>query len=209
MAGDLRGGGADGGVITLQPFERLLFERAGKESAFQRVQLARYVVVLVKVAVVKHLGKNLFRQDVLNQHLAHIGIAQQRVDGLLRVQQKPLFGGAEFSVAAVRLLNHAAQCGQHGGQIGFELLHSAAEIGNLRALIAKKQLEQFLQGHRVVHRAAHHLLAVLPQHASDVVAKDDVVLRIAFFEFLDHFRIQVVLRVFGFPIAHRHAQRVQ
>lgn len=66
MAADLRGGGANGGVVGLQALERLLLERAGEEGAFERVQLAGDVVVLVEVAVVEDLGEDLFGQDVLD-----------------------------------------------------------------------------------------------------------------------------------------------
>jgi hypothetical protein len=75
VAADLRGGGADGCVVRFQALERVLLQRAREKGAFQRVQLAGDVVVLVKVALIEDVGKDFLGQDVLDQHLAHVGLA--------------------------------------------------------------------------------------------------------------------------------------
>ena len=49
----------------------------------------------------------------------------------------------------------------------------------------------------------------MPQHSDRVIAEDDVVLRVTFPEFFDDFSVQVVARVFGFPVTQRHTQFVQ
>jgi hypothetical protein len=209
VAADLRGGGADGGVVGFQALERVLLERAGEEGAFQRVQLAGDVVVLVEVAVVEDVGKDFLGQDVLDQHLAHVGLAQRGVDGLLRVGEKPGLRRAEVGIAGLLLVDHGAQGLQHGGQVGLELLHRGAEIGDLLALEAEEQLEQLLQLGGVGHVAAQHLFLVLDEHGGAVVAEDDVVLRIALLELLGDLFVQVVGGVLGLPVAQRHAQLVQ
>lgn len=76
-------------------------------------------------------------------------------------------------------------------------------------LEAKEKFEQPLQRCGVVDLAAQHLLAVLPEHKAGVVAEDDVVLRVAFSEFLGDLGVQIVVGVFRFPVAQRHAQLVQ
>ena len=209
VAADLRSGGADGSVVGFQTLECLLFERACEEGAFQRIQLARHVVVLVEVAVVKHLGEDFFGQDVLDQHLAHIGVAQRGVDGLLRMQQELVFRRTEAGVLFVFPFDHFAQRLQHGGQVGLELLHRRPKTRDLGPLETEEQLEQFGQGLRVGHVAAQDFGAVLPEHGNCVVAEDDVVLRITPFELLADFFVQVIVGVFGFPVAQRHAQLVQ
>ena len=110
---------------------------------------------------------------------------------------------------AARCVDHVAQRLEHRRQIGLELLDRLAEIGDLRPLVAEEQLEQLLQLRRVVDAAAHHLLLVLDQDRFVRVLEDDVVLRIALAEFLLDLLVEVVLLVLGFPIAERHAQRVQ
>jgi len=209
VAADLRGGGADGGVVTLQALERLALERAGEEGAFQRVQLAGHVVVLVKVAVVEHLGEDFFGQDVLDQHLAHVGIGQRGVDGFLRVHEEFFFGRAKAGVALVRGFDHLAQRAEHGRQIGLELIHGGAKARNFGPLESEEEFEQFRQRNGVNHGAAHDLLPVLDEHHGGVVAEDDVVLRVTFFEFLGDLFVQIVGGVFGFPVAQWHAQLVQ
>ena len=54
----------------------LLLQRAGEEGRLQLVELARDVVLLVEVAVVEDLGEDFLGQDVLDQHLAHIGVGR-------------------------------------------------------------------------------------------------------------------------------------
>ncbi len=209
VAADLRGGGADGGVVGFQAFERLLLQAAGEELGFQRVQFARHVVVLVEVAVVEHLGEDFLGQDVLDQHLAHVGFGEAGVDGFLRVCQEFLLGLAEAGVGRMLALDHLAQRFQHGRQVGLELLHRRAEIGDLGPLEAEEQFEQLGQRLGVGHVAAQYLVAVLPQDGGDIVAKDDVVLRVALLELLAYLFVEVVAFVLGFPVAERHAQFVQ
>ena len=165
--------------------------------------------MLVKVAVVKHLGENFFGEDVLDQHFAHIGIGEARVDGFLRVGQEFLFGLAEAGIGFVLALDHLAQRVQHHGQIGLELLHRRAETGDFGPLKAEKKFEQLGQPGGVRHVAAQDFVFVLHQNGSHIVGKDDVVLRIAFFEFLADLFVEVVARVLGFPVAQRHTQFVQ
>lgn len=146
---------------------------------------------------------------MLDQHLAHVGVGERRIDGLLRVGQKFFFGGTKVFVAAVRAVDHLAQGVQHGGQIGLELYDGSAKAGDLGALVVKEKPEQFFECGGVVHRAAHHLLPVLPKHNGGVVAEDDVVLRIAFPELLGDLLIEVISRVLGLPVTQGHAQLVQ
>jgi hypothetical protein len=98
---------------------------------------------------------------------------------------------------------------QHGGQVGLELLHRGAEVGDLLALEAEEQLEQLLQLGGVGHVAAQHFFLVLDEHGGAVVAEDDVVLRVALLELLGDLFVEVVGGVLGLPVAQRHAQLVQ
>ena len=141
MAGNLRGGAANGGVIRLQTFEGLPLQRTGEKRTFKRIQLSGDVVVLVKVRIIKHLGENLFGQDVLNQHFPHIRIGQRRVDGLLRMHQKLFFSLPKRGISHVSAFNHVAQRIEHGGQVSLELLDCGAKAGNLGALEAEEKFE--------------------------------------------------------------------
>ena len=209
MVADLRGGAADGGVVGLQALEGVLLQRAGEEGVFQRVQLAGDVVVPVEVAVVEDVGEDLLGQDVLDQHLAHVGFGKQGVDRLLRVGEKFGLRRAEGGIAGLLPVDHVAQGLQHGGQVGLELLHRGAEVGDLLALKPEEQLEQLLQLGGVGHVAAKHLFLVLDEHGGVVIAEDDVVLRVALLELLGDLFVKFVGGVLGFPVTQRHAQLVQ
>ena len=209
VAADLRGGGAYRGVIRFQTFERLLLQASGKKFVFQRVQFTSDVVVLVEVAVVKHLGENLFGEDVLDKHLAHIGIGEIRIDRLLRMGEELFLRFAKARVGFVLQRDHLAQGLQHGGQIGFELFHRRAKTRDLGTFKTEKKFEQFRQRLRVGHVAAQHLVAVLPQHGNRIIGKDDVVLRITLLEFFVDLLFEIIALVFGFPISQLHTQLMQ
>ena len=146
---------------------------------------------------------------MLDQHLAHVGLVQPRVDGLLRVFQEALAGLAEGGVVSLLARDHVAQRGQHGRQVGLELLHGTAKAGDLGPLVAEKQLQQLFQLRHVGHAATHHLLTALDQHGLRAVLEEDVVLRVAALELEGDLGVQVVGLVLGFPVAEGHAQHVQ
>ncbi len=209
VAADLRRRAADGGVVGLKSLERGLLQAAGEEGFLQAVQLVGDVVLAVEVAVVEDLGEDLFRQHMLDQHFAHVGLGEAGVDGLLRMLQELARGLAEGGVLAELAFDHLAQGGQHFGQIGLELLDGLAKAGDFGPLVAEEELEQLLQLRHVGDVAAHHLLAVLDQHGLAAVLEDDVVLRVATLELGGDLGVQVVGLVLGLPVAEGNAQLVQ
>ena len=76
MAGDRRRVGADRRVVGLQRPQRLALHRAGEEFPLQRVELAGDVVLAVEVALVEDVGEDFLGQDVLDQHLADVGLGR-------------------------------------------------------------------------------------------------------------------------------------
>jgi len=125
------------------------------------------------------------------------------------VLEKFLGGCAKGRVVPELPLDHVPQRVEHGGQIGFELRHSLAELGDLGALMGEEQLQESLELGRVVDAAADHLLPVLDENGLARVLEDDVVLRIAATELALDLLVEIVLFVLRLPIAERHAQLVQ
>ncbi len=70
---DLRVGGADRSIVRLHAFQGLVFGIALKKRRFQLLQLAGDVVVLMKRRVREDRREDAFGEDVLDQHLAHVG----------------------------------------------------------------------------------------------------------------------------------------
>jgi hypothetical protein len=138
---DLCGGGTDGGVVRLHAFQRLVFGVALKESRLQFVKLAGNVIVSMKRRAGKDGGENVFGKDVLDQHLAHIGFREARVNRFLSVLEKFFRRLPEFRLALVGALDHGAERLQHHRQVGLELLDGFAELGNLRAFVAKEEIQ--------------------------------------------------------------------
>ena len=172
VAADLRGGGADRGVVGLQALERVLLQAAGEEVAFQRVQLARDVVVLVKVAVVEDLGEDFFGQDVLDQHLAHVGLGQAGVDGLLRMGQEllPRPRGSRRWLSCSRSIISRRACST-AGRSALNCSTASRKPAISGRSKPKNSLSSLASACGVGHVAAQHLVAVLPQHGGGVVEK--------------------------------------
>ena len=114
-----------------------------------------------KFAIVENLREDFFGQNVLDQHFAHVGGGDVRVDRVLRVLEEAQRVLAKVIVVALGRLDHVAQRVEHRRQIGLELLDRLAEIRDLLALVAEEQLQQLLQLRGVLDPAAHHLLLVL------------------------------------------------
>ena len=89
----------------------------------------------------KDRGENIFGQNVLDQHLAHVGFGEAGIDRLLGVLEKLLGGLSEFRLALVGALDHRAQRFQNHRQIGFELLDGFAELGDLGAFVVEEEVE--------------------------------------------------------------------
>ena len=75
----------------------------------------------------KHSGEPIFGQNVLDQHLAHVGFGETGIDWLLGVLEKLLGGFAKFRFALMGALDHRAQRFQNHRQVGFELLDVFAD----------------------------------------------------------------------------------
>ena len=75
MVGDLVGGAADGAVVGAQAVYGLAAHVAGEEGALQGVQLAGDVVLPVELVLGEDAQEDVLGQDVLEQHLAHVAVA--------------------------------------------------------------------------------------------------------------------------------------
>ena len=108
MRADLRGGRTDSGVVRLHAFQRLVLGVAFEESRLQLVKLARNVVIAVKRRTGKDGGENVFSKDVLDQHFAHVGFGQARIDCFLSMLEKLFCRLSKFRFTLVRPLDHGA-----------------------------------------------------------------------------------------------------
>ena len=209
MRADLRRVLADRRVVGLQPLQRVPLHPAGEERPLQRIELPRDVVLAVEVRVVEHMREDLLGQDVLDQHLPHVRLAQRRVDRRARVRQEHPRRRLKPGVPRIRLVDLPPQRVEHVRQVGLELLHRRAELGDLRPLPGEEQAHQPVQRLHVGHPAAQRLAPVLPQHRRRRVLEDDVVLRIALGELLADLGVEVVGGILGLPEPQRHPQVVQ
>ena len=73
VVGDVVGGPADGAVVRPEPVYGLPPHVAGEEGVLQPVEPPRDVVLAVELVLGEHAQEDVLGQDVLEQHLPHVG----------------------------------------------------------------------------------------------------------------------------------------
>ena len=81
------------------------------------VEFVRDVVLAVKLRLVEDRGENLFGQDVLNQHLAHVVQTQVRVDGFLDEFEQTVALRDEACVVGGLVFDDCAYLDEQVGQV--------------------------------------------------------------------------------------------
>src|SRR5262249_21639879 len=122
----------------------LILRIAFEKSRLQLVEFPGDVVVLMKRRSRKDGSKNIFRENVLDQHFAHIGFGEARINRLLSVLEEFFGSFSELWLAFVGALDHRAQRFQDFWQIGSKLLDGFAELRNLSAFVVEEKLQKLL-----------------------------------------------------------------
>ena len=179
-----------------------------KEGVFERFQVFGDVVLAVELILGEDAQENVLGEDVLEQHLAHVSGRDGGADRVAAQVQELRSRSLVARVGARSRINGLPQVLQDLRQIDLELLLGLAELLDLRQLIVEEVANQAMQLAGAGHVDPHRLFAVLDQHGGLRVLEDDVVARVAPVELLLDLLVKVVVRVFGLPVAARHAQAV-
>ena len=142
---------ADRRVVGLQRLQRLALHCPAKEHPLQLIELFGDVVLAVEVALVEDVVEDFLGEDVLDQHLPHVGLPDGRVDRILRVGVELVGILSEILIVRVRGVDLVAQRVEHRRKVALELLDRLPEIGDLRPLIGEKQRQQAGQFLRILH----------------------------------------------------------
>ena len=208
VVGDVVGGPADGAVVGAEPVYGLPTHVAGEEGVLQPVEPPRDVVLAVELVLGEDAQEDVLRQDVLEQHLPHVGVGHLGADGLPAQLQEAGGGGHVVMVLGLGLLDGLAQVLEDGGQVGLELPLRLPELLDLRQLVVEEAADDPVKVAGAGHVGPHGLFAVLDQDGGPGVLEDDVVARVATVELAGDLGVEVVVGVLGLPVASRHAQRV-
>ena len=117
-------------------------------------------------------------------------------------------GRLVVGVARFRRFDRLPQIADDGGQVGFELLLRLAELLDLRQLVVQEGAYEPVEIAGAGHIDPHGLFPVLKQNGGLRVFKEDVVLGVAPVELVLNLAIQVVVGVFGLPVAPVHTEGV-
>ena len=153
-------------------------------------------------------AKQPLGQQVLDQHLLDRGLGQVWVDRLAALVEKAGERGRENTVVLPFLLD---QFGQPLADVGHPVLELGDGLlpgGVLLRAVGKEGVEGFDELGGVGEVVVEDHAPVLPQNRSFGGLEEDVVARVAGGEFALDFGGQVVVDVFGFPVAVREAEVV-
>ena len=92
VVGDAGGGLANGAVVGFQPLEGVFLGGAGEEGFLDAGELAGDVVFAVELGVVEDAEKDVFGEDVLEQHFAHVVGGNVGVDAVAAEFEEALEG---------------------------------------------------------------------------------------------------------------------
>ena len=212
---DFVGGPSDGGVIGLQVRKGLKVRFVGEESRLKGAQPAGDIVCAVQaeLRLVDHPLEDVLREDVLQEHFAHIVAGHRRADAPLADREEVGGGGPVVGIARLGRLHGLPQAADYGRKIRLELLLGLAEFRDLRRLIVKKaeyESVQFLAVGHIHPQGFLGCLAPLPleKDGSAGILKDDIFEAVAGVEFLLNLGVQVVVGVLGLPVAAWQAQGI-
>ena len=206
--GDLVSGAADGSIVDTQAVYGLPAHVASEKGLLQGGELAGDVVLAVELVFTEHSQEDVLGEDVLQEHLAHVGLGNGRADAAVALLEELRHAIAVGFVVGLGVGHGQAKVLEHGGEVGLELLLGLPELFDLRQFIVKKGPDEPVQFAGARHIHPHRLFAVLVQHGDAGILKDDVVAGVAAVELGLDLGVQVVVAVLGLPIAAGHAERV-
>ena len=206
---DCGGGALDGGVEAVQFAEKLVAaEGMGGERVNDVFDLEGDHVAAGEGRPVEDGAKQPLGQQVLDQHLLDRGLGQVWVDRLAALVEKAGERGRENTVVLPFLLD---QFGQPLADVGHPVLELGDGLlpgGVLLRAVGKEGVEGFDELGGVGEVVVEDHAPVLPQNRPFRRLEEDVVARVAGGEFALDFGGQVVVDIFGFPVAVREAEVV-
>ena len=179
-----------------------------KKVLFQGVQLAGDVVLAVELVLGEDAEEDVAGEDVLEQHLADVGVGDVGADGLAAEVQEEGGGVLVVGVAGLGVGDGLAEALQDGGEVGLELLAGLAELFDLGQLVVQEAADEAVELARAGHVDAHGLVAVLDEDGGLGVLEEDVVAGVAAVELGLDLGVEVVVGVLGLPVAAGHAEGV-
>ena len=196
--------GFNSDVKVVQPLQEVLAaERLPGEGVNDFFNLAGDDVAVGKLGLAQHGAKQPLGQKVLHQHFFNRLIFDRRVQGFFaeRVELLECFG--KLRVTYPRPVNDRFEAASKVRDVFFELGDGFVELFNLLVGVRKKAPQQVGKLGRLLNVCVQHHLPVLIQDGPARVFKDGINQRILALDFLLDLRVQIVARVFGFPVAAR------
>ena len=200
--GHRAGGALDGDVEAVEFLEvGVAVEGLAGHGEHDLLDLGRDYVAADEFGVVEDFADEAFGEDVLDEHLIDGGLREVGVEAAAAEVEEVGEGLLEGGVGLVGLVDLLLEALGEVGDALFELIDGLLELLDLGLDVAEELEEEFGEGGRVFHVGREDELAGLVEDGGLVVLEDDVGEGVAGLAFLCYFGVQVVVGVFGFPIA--------
>ena len=133
---------ADCAVVGAEPVDGLAAHVAGEEGPLQAVEPLGDVVLAVELVLGEDAEEDVPGEDVLEEHLAHVGLRHVGADGLPAQLQEARRGGHVGLVLGLGLLDGLAEVLEDGWQVGLELLLGVPELLDLGQLVVEEAADE-------------------------------------------------------------------
>ncbi|OPY08528.1 MAG: hypothetical protein A4E68_01192 [Syntrophaceae bacterium PtaB.Bin095] len=183
-------------------------DRAGEKSVDHALEGAGDVVFPVKLGFVKDGDKDVFRQDVLDDHLPNVGHDDVGIDRIMAEFQKILPSPGESGVLRSLVLNQFAQLHGQIGEVLFKTVDGIPEGSDFSGFIVYERRQQAVKCGVVAEGSALQFLSVLNENGGFAVFKEDVGRGVSLDELFPYLFIQRIVGIFALPISPVLTERV-
>ena len=208
VADDPGGLDLDDLVVVLDLAEGVALGRAGEEGALHFLQLAGDAVLIEELGIAEDGEEDFLGEDVLDEHLVHIGRGDGGIDGAAAEFQKGIAAQAEGAIFRLLLLDHFPQGPDDAGDVLLEALDGFLELADLGVLEGDVGGEESVELAVLREGCAEKLAAILIEDGGLGIFEQDVGVRVADIELFGDLGAEVVGGVLAFPEAVIEAEDV-
>ena len=204
-----RGRALNSNIEAVEAVEKIAaVKRLRGERVDDLLDLVGNDVAAREIGIAENRAKNPLSQQMLNEHLLDRRFGQIGIDGLPTLRVETRKGRSEAAVVFPLPLDQLRQPAPNVGHLVLELADRLIPFGNRWRPVRKKGFKGLDELLWIGQIGVENGRVILPQNPPLRRLKEDVVAGIPGRKLALHFGGQVVVRVFGLPIAVRQIELV-
>lgn len=201
MVGDPGSGGLDDPDIGIDLAQDAPADVADEEGLDHPHEGAGDVVFSMKLGFIEDGDEDVFRQDVLDDHLPDVGHDDVGVDGIPAEFQKISACFGEGCILGRLVFDQPPEFHDQIGKILFESFNRLTEGPDLLGFVVDKGCDQAIEGGVVVEGNPLQLPAVPDEDGGSAVLEEDIGRGVTFGKFLLNLVVKGIFLVFALPVS--------